>query len=83
MNVMRPVGQAVKTSPSHGENSGSIPLRAVAYKSIQLNKYGSLVKRLRRRPLTAKTAVRFRYELLTKSIEDESFQCFFYLLGKP
>ena len=26
--------------------------------------YGSLVKRLRRRPLTAKTAVRFRYELL-------------------
>ena len=27
--------------------------------------YGSLVKRLRRRPLTAKTAVRFRYELLT------------------
>ena len=25
------VGQAVKTSPSHGENSGSIPLRAVDY----------------------------------------------------
>ena len=25
---------------------------------------GSLVKRLRRRPLTAETAVRFRYELL-------------------
>ena len=26
--------------------------------------YGSLVKRLRRRPLTAKTGVRFPYELL-------------------
>ncbi len=25
------VGQAVKTSPSHGENSGSIPLRAALY----------------------------------------------------
>ena len=28
--------------------------------------YGSLVKRLRRRPLTAETAVRFRYELRRK-----------------
>ena len=28
-------------------------------------KYGSLVKRLRRRPLTAETGVRFPYELLT------------------
>ncbi len=27
-------------------------------------KYGSLVKRLRRRPLTAETGVRFPYELL-------------------
>ncbi len=27
------VGQAVKTSPSHGENSGSIPLRAVIKKN--------------------------------------------------
>ena len=25
------VGQAVKTSPSHGENRGSIPLRAVLF----------------------------------------------------
>ena len=25
------VGQAVKTSPSHGENRGSIPLRAVSH----------------------------------------------------
>ena len=64
-NIIWPVGQAVKTSPSHGENSGSIPLRAVAYKSTKTKYYGSLVKRLRRRPLTAKTAVRFRYELLT------------------
>ena len=30
--------------------------------------YGSLVKRLRRRPLTAETRVRFPYELLTKEI---------------
>lgn len=28
---LRLVGQAVKTSPSHGENSGSIPLRAALY----------------------------------------------------
>ena len=30
--------------------------------------YGSLVKRLRRRPLTAETAVRFRYELLSNPV---------------
>ena len=30
---MRLVGQAVKTSPSHGENRGSIPLRAVLLKN--------------------------------------------------
>ena len=35
------------------------------YCIIMFVSYGSLVKRLRRRPLTAKTAVRFRYELLT------------------
>ena len=29
---MRPVGQAAKTSPSHGENRGSIPLLAVLTK---------------------------------------------------
>ena len=28
-------------------------------------RYGSLVKRLRRRPLTAESGVRFPYELLT------------------
>ena len=26
-NLIRPVGQAVKTSPSHGENMGSSPVR--------------------------------------------------------
>ena len=31
-----PVGQAVKTPPSHGGNSGSIPLRAVAAKKKAL-----------------------------------------------
>ena len=30
-----------------------------------ISEYGSLVKRLRRRPLTAKTGVRFPYELLS------------------
>ena len=35
-NVSRwPVGQAVKTSPSHGENRGSIPLLA-AYSKIRI-----------------------------------------------
>ena len=33
--------------------------------TAEYNSYGSLVKRLRRRPLTAKTGVRFPYELLT------------------
>ena len=32
---IRLVGQAVKTSPSHGENRGSIPLRAVGIKTAQ------------------------------------------------
>ena len=32
--------------------------------SCLISEYGSLVKRLRRRPLTAKTGVRFPYELL-------------------
>ena len=32
--------------------------------SCIISEYGSLVKRLRRRPLTAKTGVRFPYELL-------------------
>ncbi len=37
------VGQAVKTSPSHGENRGSIPLRAVGSEncctSLKINIY--------------------------------------------
>ena len=36
--------------------------------------YGSLVKRLRRRPLTAKTGVRFPYELLKVSQTSFSFK---------
>ena len=46
---------------------------------------GSLVKRLRRRPLTAETGVRFPYELLAvdtaqplKVLKTLGFQCFFY-----
>ncbi len=61
------IGQAVKTPPSHGGNRGSIPLSAVRYlnRVVICRSYGSLVKRLRRRPLTAETGVRFPYELLT------------------
>ena len=36
--------------------------------SCIISEYGSLVKRLRRRPLTAKTGVRFPYELLKAEI---------------
>ena len=42
------VGQAVKTSPSHGENRGSIPLRAVEIimsSSIEINKFYSYMAR--------------------------------------
>ena len=35
------------------------------FKYSRETSYGSLVKRLRRRPLTAETGVRFPYELLT------------------
>ncbi len=35
----------------------------MTFRMIRAHNYGSLVKRLRRRPLTAETAVRFRYEL--------------------
>ena len=31
---MRPVGQAVKTPPSHGGNRGSIPLQAIPMKKL-------------------------------------------------
>ncbi len=34
-------------------------------RALMQMKNGSLVKRLRRRPLTAETGVRFSYELLT------------------
>ena len=33
-----------------------------------MSEYGSLVKRLRRRPLTAETGVRFPYELLKSPV---------------
>ena len=36
------------------------------YECVIIHKHGSLVKRSRRRPLTAKTRVRFPYELLTE-----------------
>ena len=42
--------------------------------SCIISEYGSLVKRLRRRPLTAKTGVRFPYELLKVSQTSFSFK---------
>ena len=90
-----PVGQAVKTPPSHGGNRGSIPLLAVH--QIADEKYtlpcrlhdtatdkiadGQLVKRLRRRPLTAETGVRFPYWLL-RCPRTLCFRIFFYSTGK-
>ena len=81
------VGQAVKTPPFHGGNTGSIPVRIIilavaalaafqtGYEwmlvlSIQsqfnsFQTYGPLVKRLRHRPFTAVTRVRFPYGSLT------------------
>ena len=47
--VIRLVGQAVKTPPSHGGNRGSIPLRAVSIN----NKYG-----INRKHCEAKSLVR-------------------------
>ena len=90
-----PVGQAVKTPPSHGGNRGSIPLLAVH--QIADEKYtlpcrlhdtatdkiadGQLVKRLRRRPLTAETGVRFPYWLL-RCPRTLCFRIFFYSIEK-
>ena len=42
---MRPVSQAVKTSPSHGENRGSIPLQAVEKPSIYTGFVSCEIKR--------------------------------------
>ena len=33
LKQIRPVGQAAKTSPSHGENMGSIPVRVTSKKA--------------------------------------------------
>ena len=48
--------------------------------SCIISKYGSLVKRLRRRPLTAKTGVRFPYELLKVLQNPFSLKILFYLI---
>ena len=48
--------------------------------SCIINKYGSLVKRLRRRPLTAKTGVRFPYELLKVLQNPFSLKILFYII---
>ncbi len=84
---VRFVGQEAKTSPSHGENRGSIPLRtaegsqdAFSLKKSCFKRHGSLVKRLRRRPLTAKTGVRFPYELLKVSQNPFSLKILFYII---
>ena len=46
----------------------SVILNRSQAKRQDTSTYGSLVKRLRRRPLTAKTGVRFPYELLKAEI---------------
>ena len=48
--------------------------------SCIISKYGSLVKRLRRRPLTAKTGVRFPYELLKVLQNPFSLKILFYII---
>ena len=48
--------------------------------SCIISKYGSLVKRLRRRPLTAKTGVRFPYELLKVLQKPFSLKILFYII---
>ena len=48
--------------------------------SCIISKYGSLVKRLRRRPLTAKTGVRFPYELLKVLQNPFSLNILFYII---
>ena len=53
---IRPDGQAVKTPPFHGSNGGSIPPRVSPQENCF---YGPMVKRLRHRPFTAVTGVRF------------------------
>ena len=48
--------------------------------SCIISEYGSLVKRLRRRPLTAKTGVRFPYELLKVLQNPFSLKILFYII---
>ena len=59
---------------------GSSILSSPAYNKI----YGPLVKRLRRRPLTAETGVRFPYGLLKKELEKmRNFLQFLFSYDKP
>ena len=41
---MRPVGQAAKTSPSHGENMGSIPVRVTKRNKSELFRRSKVVR---------------------------------------
>ena len=40
---VRPVGQAVKTPPSHGGDKGSIPLRVTTQKWLKTYGFGSFL----------------------------------------
>ena len=44
VGILRPVGQAAKTSPSHGENRGSIPLRVTKRNKSELFRKSKLVR---------------------------------------
>ena len=66
--LLRPIGQAVKTPPSHGGNRGSIPLRA-APKGItesgsffSLSSFAIIVSWRACMPITKDTMLRGSYE---------------------
>ena len=40
--ILRPVGQAVKTSPFHGGNTGSIPVGVILNIYIEVGRCGSI-----------------------------------------
>ena len=58
-DLFRPVGQEAKTPPFHGGNGSSILPRVTNLPANCI--YGPLVKRLRHRPFTAVTGVRFSH----------------------
>ena len=75
-----PVGQEVKTPPFHGGIMGSIPVRVTNNTSCLhvffCDFFGPLVKRLRHRPFTAESWVRFPYGSPDHIPENDVFTLF-------